>query len=109
MDVHTPDWPGTVDGRWRMRWHVPHHRFGENRLTVVVLGIHNDPPRADITVRGSERAFHRNAAVGDVLQIAGQRWRVTAIELGVGEAEAASPDYHAGRRAYVDLHRIDAA
>ncbi|MGP3968647.1 DUF6406 domain-containing protein [Streptomyces sp. 6N223] len=108
MDAGSPDWPTTVEGRWRMRWHVPHHRFGEGRLTVVVLAIHSDPPRADITVRGSERALHKGLTVGDSVAIAGRRWRVAAIELGVTEAEAAARDYHADRRSYVDLHRIDA-
>jgi hypothetical protein len=108
MDDDRPGWPVTVEGRWRMRWHVPHHRFGEARLTVVVLAIHGDPPRADITVRGSERAVHKGLTVGDTVAIAGQRWRVAAIEPGVPEAQAASADYHADRRSYVDLRRTDA-
>ncbi|MBL1067918.1 DUF6406 domain-containing protein [Streptomyces sp. 7-21] len=105
-DDENMDWPHTVDGRWRMRWHVPDRRQGENGLTVVVNEIRDEPPRADISVSGSEDAFYRDVQVGDTVQIAGQLWRVDDI---APVAPEDAGNQRANLNAHVDLHRLGPA
>ncbi|MFH8365854.1 DUF6406 domain-containing protein [Streptomyces sp. NPDC018031] len=103
-DVNT--WPSTVDGRWRLRWHVPHTRRVGESLSVVVRTLRTDPARADISVvaDGLTVASYEHLRPGDTVEIAGRLWRVSAVEAGNTEADAGSADFEAG---YVDLQRID--
>ncbi|WP_171166723.1 DUF6406 domain-containing protein [Streptomyces sp. I05A-00742] len=100
-------WPDTVDGRWRLRWHVPHTQFGADGISVVVSDIQGRPDRADIAVasrRDGEDASYHDARVGDTLEIADRLWRVAAIGTGNMDAPEGSREFAAG---YVDLRSME--
>ncbi|MGK5730646.1 hypothetical protein [Streptomyces sp. URMC 124] len=98
------DWPTTVDGRWRLRWHVPHTQYGGDGYSVILSDVSNDPKRADISVRAirGNRASYKDAREGDTLEIAGRLWKVEHIDLGNMDVPANS-GFTAG---YVDLRLL---
>ncbi|MCQ8769205.1 hypothetical protein [Streptomyces telluris] len=103
-DMNT--WPAVADGRWRLRWHVPHTQYGGEGYSVVLSDLSGDPKRADISVgaiRGGAAASYDDARVGDTLEIAGRLWKVENIELGNMDAPANASDFKAG---YVDLRLV---
>ncbi|MEU5049042.1 hypothetical protein [Streptomyces sp. NPDC021096] len=66
---------------------------------------HDNPKRAGIGVgayRG-EAASYDDARVGDILEIAGQLWRVEDIGPGNVEAEPNAPEFKPG---FVDLRLV---
>ncbi|GHC57930.1 hypothetical protein GCM10010507_38330 [Streptomyces cinnamoneus] len=40
--------PAGADGRWRLRWHVPHTQSGGEGYSVILYDAHDNPKRADI-------------------------------------------------------------
>ncbi|PSJ26998.1 hypothetical protein B7P34_19925 [Streptosporangium nondiastaticum] len=99
------NWPTTVDGRWRLRWHVPDTQYGGAGYSAVLSNVSDDPKRADIGVGAvqGDRANYTDARVGDTLEIAGRLWKVEDINIGNMDVPANSHDFKAG---YVDLRAI---
>lgn len=95
-------WPAVADGRWRLRWHVPHTQTGGEGYSVILHDTHDNPKRADIGV-GAYRgqvAGYDDARVRDTLEIAGRLWRVEDIGPGHVDAEPNAPEFKPG---FVDL------
>ncbi|WP_406154043.1 hypothetical protein OG217_15915 [Streptomyces sp. NBC_01023] len=97
-------WPSLVDGRFRLRWHVPDNEYS-GQYSAVVTEI-NPGPRADIGIasRDGGDAAYRDARVGDTLEFAGRLWKVA--DINVGDGTPAESSSHSG---YVDLRLIGPA
>ncbi|MEU8590987.1 hypothetical protein AB0C59_28875 [Streptomyces sp. NPDC048664] len=94
------NWPTTMDGRWRLRWHVPDNGpdFG-----AVVTDIQDGPARVSINAVSTARgplAFYRDVRVGETVEIAGRLWKVAAIDPGNMNVDVGSREFRAG---HVDL------
>ncbi|MEV4924402.1 hypothetical protein [Streptomyces roseoverticillatus] len=103
-DMNT--WPVIAEGRWRLRWHVPHTQSGGEGYSVVLSDVYDNPKRADIGVVAyqGQVASYSDAHVGDTLEIAGRLWKVEDVNIGNMEAPVKSKDFKAG---YVDLRAVD--
>ncbi|MGW0362033.1 hypothetical protein [Streptomyces sp. NPDC002990] len=97
-------WPSLVDGRFRLRWHVPNNEYG-GQYSAVVTEI-GSGPRADISIasRDGGDALYRDARVGDTLEFAGRLWKMSVIEAGDGDPAGSNPN-----SGYVDLQLIGPA
>ncbi|MFD9355878.1 hypothetical protein [Streptomyces sp. NPDC060031] len=97
-------WPSLVDGRFRLRWHVPNNEYG-GQYSAVVTEI-NPGPRADISIasRDGGDASYSDARPGDTLEFAGRLWKVSAIDAGDGNPAGSNPD-----SGWVDLQLIGPA
>jgi hypothetical protein len=94
----TDDWPKTRDGYWTLHWHIPRDRKGD-RLSVVVMKINDQPPRANILVRagGEAVAHYKEARLGEVVEIAEKRWEIAEIDTGKMDVDWQAPEFEAGK------------
>ncbi|MEV7524658.1 hypothetical protein [Streptomyces sp. NPDC091371] len=97
-------WPSLVDGRFRLRWHVPNTEYN-GQYSAVVTEIYPGP-RANISIVSEDGgdAYYGDAKIGDTLEFAGRLWKVTVIDVGDGNPDGSNPN-----SGYVDLQLIGPA
>ncbi|WKX70245.1 hypothetical protein [Streptomyces sp. XD-27] len=76
-------YPFEVDGRWAVAYHVPYKVRHEGRSYAVLARIFAKPSvhgQIQVGCEGETVADYDNLTPGDVVEIAGDEWRVAAVE-----------------------------
>lgn len=71
------------DGRWAVRYHIPYTVEHDGSSYGVVASIYREPTvhgRILVTLGGQPVAQYDELTPGDVVEITGDRWRVTKVE-----------------------------